>query len=375
MKAVPESVSCFKIACLVFFVLLPGFSDWVEKGPEKGTYTVVRYDTMWDLAGRFLGDNYKWEELWEANPHISNPHRIYPGDRIYLPGAKGRAERAPDEPGKDEEQGFEELTGEFLEREEELLTGDRSMTVEDSVYMAKVKRLLNKSVFTKEFLAGIPFLWRDKNPEGVVKPGEGRIVEQEEEMNTIYRKFDVIDIKPDAGTENLYTRGDTLDLYQTIERLSMSNKPVVLVKRNGRAVVKGLKGDGLIKAEVLDVWGVIKTGDRVSKAREFRDYELKSYTDPEKRVKSEVFARAENTATIQPYTNFIIDIGSVNGVEFGDLFYVYRNSEAGGMDDPVMIASVTNVENVSSTCTAVRIFRERFEKGDSAVLYKRAVFK
>ncbi|MFW5959899.1 MAG: hypothetical protein ACOCSE_02130, partial [Chitinivibrionales bacterium] len=236
-----------------------------------------------------------------------------------------------------------------------------------------VKSLLNKSIFTKEFLAGIPFLWRDKNPKGVVVPGDGRIVDQEEKMRTIYRKFDIINIKPDA--ENLYNKGDTLDLYQTIERLSMNNKPVVLVKRNGRAVVKGLKGDGLIKAEILRAWEIIKTGDRVSKAREFRDYELKSYTDPEKRAKSEVFARAENTATIQPYTNFIIDIGSVNGVEFGDLFYIYRGSEAGDMDDPVMIASVTNVENVSSTCTAVRIFRERFEKGDSAVLYKRAVFK
>lgn len=55
-------------------------------GALESPYVVKKGDTLWGISRDQLSDPHLWRRLWEENKFISNPNRIYPGDRLGLPG-------------------------------------------------------------------------------------------------------------------------------------------------------------------------------------------------------------------------------------------------------------------------------------------------
>lgn len=58
----------------------------------SGIHIVVEGDTLWKIAEAHYGNGARYEEIFEANkPMLKHPDKIYPGQRLRLPGAGGVA--------------------------------------------------------------------------------------------------------------------------------------------------------------------------------------------------------------------------------------------------------------------------------------------
>jgi hypothetical protein len=55
-----------------------------EQGHMGRIHTVVPGDTLWDISDAYLGTPWVWPSLWRDNAKIANPHRIYPGDKVWV---------------------------------------------------------------------------------------------------------------------------------------------------------------------------------------------------------------------------------------------------------------------------------------------------
>ena len=54
--------------------------------PEVTTYTVVRGDSLWRIAGIVYGDPLSWKTIWEANRDlIPDPHNLPVGTVLTIP--------------------------------------------------------------------------------------------------------------------------------------------------------------------------------------------------------------------------------------------------------------------------------------------------
>jgi hypothetical protein len=71
-------------AAVLAVLIIPSFALAQE---PQGTHTVVKDDTLWDLAQRYYSNPFEWRVIWEANRGVvEDPNWIYPAEVLVIPG-------------------------------------------------------------------------------------------------------------------------------------------------------------------------------------------------------------------------------------------------------------------------------------------------
>lgn len=83
-RLAPVALLAIITAFGMFSALSPAVTDEAQ-GKRSSLYYIVREgDCLWTISDRLYQDPLRWPLLWQNNPHITDPHWIYPGDPIYL---------------------------------------------------------------------------------------------------------------------------------------------------------------------------------------------------------------------------------------------------------------------------------------------------
>lgn len=274
-----------------------------DGAPER--YVVVKGDTLWGIAGKFLDQPWRWPEIWQLNrDQIRNPHRIYPGDVVVL-------ERLADGKARLRLVKNQKYTG----RETVVLTPSARIEPHPDtppipvISPADIGPFLSQPlVIEKDGLAGAPEIVASEENRVVIGAG-----------NRAY----VTGLKPgDPQQWQVFRPGRALVDPDTQEILGY--EAVYL----GEARVKRFGETSTI--EILRAVAEINRGDRLVRVSEG---ELSNFVPhaPDRPVRGRIVSVYSGVAEAGPKAIVALNRGSRDGLERGQVLAIYRH----GMTVPV----------------------------------------
>lgn len=332
---------------------------------EQETYIIKDGDCLWNLSGKFLSDVWRWREIWDRNKYIANPDLIYPGNELVMDEHVVQPPPLIDSTFLQNPKDFGDATAGFLDDTMVVNQDSIDLAQKEEEELAYLNAIVKKKILTQEFLASTPFLWRKPDPRGLIYPGDARIDPKSERES--FQQFDEVSIRPFGDSE--YRVGDTVTIFRSERRLTYKEKKANLVRRIARARVTAVDGK-TVRAELFKVRDVVKRGDRVAHADVFPRISVLDYVRAEAGVVGEVFERVEQTLFPYLYHTFILDRGSADGVQMGDIFLVYAQEE-GELPRATQAACAVHVEDDYATLATVKLYESTLSDGDKVNLVMR----
>lgn len=341
-----------------------------EPAEAVGVHTVRRGDTLWDLAARFLADPLRWRAIFEINPAVvEDPHWIYPGEELRIPGAAARGDRTDPVPagraadletiGTDGDGRGKYPAGSVFRRTPDAGPGMSRLSMDQRPPLAAV---------TADDFHRAPLLVGpgELGSEGVTV----RVLEEnplELRMPTAARKN--VDVLIALGGLEASV-GDSLKAVRH-EREEGVHGDVVIAK--ALLEVNRLWADSA-RATVVKMYGDYAVGDPVVAVA---PYDLDPAAQPEpvdSDVTAEVIAFEVRQVLLGPGEFLFLDVGAERGVEVGDEFAVFSRTEREGADaalaDALAVVRIVQVAERTSTGRVISVRDPGMRSGDPARLIR-----
>ncbi|MDO5576720.1 MAG: LysM peptidoglycan-binding domain-containing protein [Fibrobacter sp.] len=331
-------------------------------------YIIKKDDTLWDLADTFLGDSYKWSELWDNNSYINDPNLIFTGDPLSVPGHELNTPQpekidtlvfSPDE--------FSSFDSDSEDSITDISAPEDGGQDEITELLGSLRR---KNVLSEKFFSQVPFLWTEKDSQGKVCPGNGIV--EEKENGQMFFILDNITAELLKGAK--YKIDDTLDIIKSIKMVRINGKSANLVKRTGRAKVTGVFSNK-VEAKLFEMWDVISGKERIAPKQKFfaKDALIDSLVEPGIKIKGKISLRVEESVCPIPYQTLILDKGAADNVKLGDIFAVYEFAGKKTTETLSLIGYVASLTSNSSSVVILTISNENVQPGSNAALIWRSV--
>jgi LysM repeat protein len=335
--------------------------------PAADTYVVQKGDTLWDIARQLYNDPLYWQRIWNQNPFIANPNRIFPGDTLALPG-KGFAPATPlAEPPKPEAP--KEVA------KEEPAAPPTPATPPKPPISFDLAPLPPIPVASQQALVCSPVLVSDQVADAV---GIGTVVDNTAHRNMMATE-DIVFMKMDPSRE--VKVGDRLTVarasfYHVMHPYSRRGVGRVLYAA-GVVEVTGLR-EGIVLGRVILGCDPITLGDRVVPFSMPPFPPAEQVAKPTTRqLEGAVVAAYYQLQMVAQQQVVFMDVGKAQGVNPGDVFAIYRPSPpvvdgaTGRVVDipPERRGEATVLRVTDATATAVISVSARDSRpGDTVVL-------
>ncbi len=310
-------------------------------------YTIIPKDCLWNLAEQFYEDPFEWRRIWEANPYIANPHLIYPGDMLVIPGV-----------------------GTYQVQDDgsvEPVALDTAVTLEDvdtvpvQEIPAETPRFAEetKALFNEPTLLRSPFVWADTNSNGFVEPGiatlkKARVGESREQYRQFKTAIAVLDKDGQCRVGDVFLLAEPVKYLEHTEDKRLLN----IMKPVGAATVQEVT-DSTVTVFINEAWDIIDAGTRVMAPRDLAVATGDSlFFEVRPSLTASQFTRIAETVTIHPNEVFLIDRGAADGVRKGDLF---RGFEVTGRKNKVsetvgVVAMAVDVQEKTAALVVTKVF-------------------
>lgn len=324
----------------------------VQTAPPEGpsqVHTVEKGDTLWDLSSKYLGSPWYWPKVWSYNPQIANPHWIYPGNQVrFYPGN-----------GEETPARAEQVTG----GDEDELQAGQAIEGDEEVQMVR----LPVETKTREIILKDGFATPNEVEAAGTLVGSYAESEMLSPPDVVY-----LDFKDKSAVQV----GASYLVYRTVGKVyhPRSGKFLGYQTQVLGTVKVNRTSDPKVRATLEKSFDEIGRGARIGPARE-RLFETVAPTANAVSLQNlMVVAQLETSLTMAgEQTRVLVDAGSAQGVQVGNVFTVIRQADPIlsdlGVDPSVNQDSSLPVEEVGrcmavdvreavTTCLLLRSYRE-----------------
>lgn len=310
---------------------------------EAQTYTVQRTDTLWDISDRFFHDPWLWPNLWKNNPHITNPHLIFPGNKVLLSiETKGIIESTTEKKGP----------AEVLKLEvEPAPEAAKKIKVEPPPAGPQPQTYTYLGMNTLGFIS----------PEKLKEKGTIKLLPERKDLlsqgDTVYLLASDKEFLPVGSTWTVYRAPHVVRHPATGKKVGYYYLPL----GNVEIIQAGNSATG----KIISSHQAISVGDILMPCEEIpSDVTLK---EPIKMLAATIIKTEPPVVEIAQHHIVYLDKGKKGGIEVGNSLEVFRTKELAGHPQYIALGEILVLRTQEETSTAlVTRSKEPFALGHKA---------